>query len=185
MTSYLVGRQVFMDNGFDNSISGGADLRPDADERHMARAIDQAYIAEENGDVPIGCVIVYEGQVVAKAYNQREQLHDPTAHAEIIALTQAAEFIGNWRLHGCTIYVTLEPCPMCAGALVLARMDRLVYGCDDPKTGAVRSLYNIVQDERLNHRLEVTAGVLADKCTAQLQEFFKRRREEKRNSEFL
>ncbi|MBL7214541.1 MAG: nucleoside deaminase, partial [Phycisphaerae bacterium] len=134
------------------------------DERHMRMAIDQAYIAEENGDVPIGCVIVYDNQVIAKAYNQREQLHDPTAHAEIIALTQAAEFIGNWRLGGCTIYVTLEPCPMCAGALVLGRLDRLVYGTADPKTGAVKSLYNIVQDDRLNHRLEVTAGVLREDC---------------------
>lgn len=139
-------------------------------------AIDQAYIAEENGDVPIGCVIVYQDQVIAKACNQREQLHDPTAHAEIIALTQAAAFIGNWRLGGCTIYVTLEPCPMCAGALVLGRLDRLVYGTPDPKTGAVESLYNIVQDERLNHRLEVTAGVLQEDCQQQLQDFFRRRR---------
>ncbi len=140
--------------------------------------MDQAYIAQENGDVPIGCVIVHANRVIAKAYNQREQLNDPTAHAEIIALTQAAEFIGNWRLHDCTIYVTLEPCPMCAGALVLARMDRLVYGCDDPKTGACKSLYNIVQDERLNHRLDVKGGVLAEQCTEQLQDFFKRRRVE-------
>jgi tRNA(adenine34) deaminase len=148
------------------------------DEQYMKMAIDQAFIAEENGDVPIGCVIVFEGRIVAKAYNQREQLRDPTAHAEIIALTQAAEAVGSWRLHGCTVYVTLEPCPMCAGALVLARVDRLVYGCDDPKTGAVRSLYNIVQDDRLNHRVEVTPGVLADACTAQLQDFFRRRRSE-------
>lgn len=140
--------------------------------------MDQAYIAQENGDVPIGCVIVHANRVIAKAYNQREQLNDPTAHAEIIALTQAAEFIGNWRLHDCTIYVTLEPCPMCAGALVLARMDRLVYGCDDPKTGACKSLYNIVQDERLNHRLDVKGGVLAEQCSEQLQDFFKRRRVE-------
>jgi tRNA(adenine34) deaminase len=146
------------------------------DERYMRMAIDQAFIAEENGDVPIGCVIVYENQVIAKAYNQREQLHDPTAHAEIIALTQAAEFVGNWRLNGCTLYVTLEPCPMCAGALVLGRLDRLVYGTADPKTGAVESLYNIVQDERLNHRLAVTAGVLREDCQKQLQEFFQRRR---------
>ena len=148
----------------------------ETDQRYMRMAIDQAYIAEENGDVPIGCVIVFEDRVIAKAYNQREQLHDPTAHAEIVALTQAAEFIGNWRLHGCTIYVTLEPCPMCAGALVLGRLDRLVYGTDDPKTGAVKSLYTIVQDERLNHRLDVTDGVLADDCKAQLQAFFQRRR---------
>ena len=149
------------------------------DEQYMQKAIDQAYIAEENGDVPIGCVIVHENRVIAKAYNQREQLDDPTAHAEIIALTQASEFIGNWRLHGCTIYVTLEPCPMCAGALVLGRLDRLVYGTDDPKTGAVKSLYNIVQDERLNHRLNVTSGVLEDECKKQLQDFFQRRRVEK------
>ncbi|MHC4883371.1 MAG: tRNA adenosine(34) deaminase TadA [Planctomycetota bacterium] len=148
------------------------------DKQYMKMAIDQAYIAEENGDVPIGCVIVYENRIIAKAYNQREQLHDPTAHAEIIALTQAAEYIGNWRLHGCTIYVTLEPCPMCAGALVLGRLDRLVYGTDDPKTGAAKSLYNIVQDDRLNHRLDVTCGVLEDECRKQLQDFFRRRRAE-------
>jgi tRNA(adenine34) deaminase len=153
------------------------------DERYMRMAIDQAYIAEENGDVPIGCVIVRENRVIAKAYNQREQLHDPTAHAEIVALTQAAEFIGNWRLHGCTLYVTLEPCPMCAGALVLGRLDRVVYGTDDPKTGAVRSLYQIVEDTRLNHQLEVTFGVMQDECKKQLQTFFQRRREENSNTE--
>ncbi|MBN1803706.1 MAG: nucleoside deaminase [Sedimentisphaerales bacterium] len=145
----------------------------------MQKAIDQARIAAENGDVPIGAVIVYKNQIIGKAYNQREQLNDPTAHAEIIALTQAASFIGSWRLHGCTIYVTLEPCPMCAGALVLARMDRLVYGCDDPKTGACKSLYNIVRDERLNHRLEVTGGVLAADCSMLLKDFFQHRRFEK------
>ena len=148
------------------------------DEQFMKLAIQQAQIAEENGDVPIGAVIVYQNQIIGKAYNQREQLNDPTAHAEIIALTQAAAYIESWRLHGCTIYVTLEPCPMCAGALVLARMDRLVYGCDDPKTGACKSLYNIVQDERLNHRLEVTSGVLAADCGILLKDFFQRRRAE-------
>jgi tRNA(adenine34) deaminase len=146
------------------------------DKRFMKVAIEQAGIAEENGDVPIGAVIVYKEQIIGKAYNQREQLKDPTAHAEIIALTQAAAALDNWRLNGCTMYVTLEPCPMCAGALVLARMDRLVYGCDDPKTGAVKSLYNIVQDERLNHRLEVTSGVLANECAQLLQQFFLNRR---------
>jgi tRNA(adenine34) deaminase len=148
----------------------------DADERYMRKAIDAALIAEENGDVPIGAVVVYQNQVIGRAYNQREQLNDPTAHAEIVALTQAASFIGSWRLHGCTIYVTLEPCPMCAGALVLGRLDRLVYGCADPKTGACGSLYDIVRDERLNHRLEVTSGVLAGDCAALLQEFFRNRR---------
>ena len=144
----------------------------------MKIAIQQAQIADENGDVPIGAVIVYKNQIIGKAYNQREQLNDPTAHAEIIALTQAASFLESWRLHDCTIYVTLEPCPMCAGALVLARIDRLVYGCDDPKTGACKSLYNIVRDERLNHRLEVTNGVLAQDCSILLKEFFQRRRTE-------
>ncbi len=146
------------------------------DQRYMKMAIEQAGIAEENGDVPIGAVIVYKNQIIAKAYNQRQQLQDPTAHAEIIALTQAAAFMQSWRLNGCTIYVTLEPCPMCAGALVLSRMDRLVYGCDDPKTGACKSLYNIVQDERLNHRLKVTSGVLAEECSKLLQDFFQHRR---------
>jgi tRNA(adenine34) deaminase len=146
------------------------------DENFMKLAIEQAQIAEENGDVPIGAVIVYENQVIGRAYNQREQLQDPTAHAEIIALTQAAAFLESWRLHGCMMYVTLEPCPMCAGALVLARIDRLVYGCDDPKTGAVKSLYNIVNDERLNHTVNVTSGVLAEECSGLLQQFFQRRR---------
>jgi tRNA(adenine34) deaminase len=150
--------------------------RQQIDERYMRMALDAALVAEENGDVPIGTVIVHEGRLVAKAYNQREQLQDPTAHAEIIALTQAASALGLWRLHGCTIYVTLEPCPMCAGALVLARLDRLVYGCPDPKTGACGSLYDIVRDGRLNHRLEVTAGVLADDCGRMLQDFFRVRR---------
>ncbi len=146
------------------------------DQLYMKIAIEQAQIAEENGDVPIGTVIVYEKQIIGKAYNQRELLQDPTAHAEIIALTQAAAFIESWRLHGCTMYVTLEPCPMCAGALVLARIDRLVYGCDDPKAGAVKSLYNIVTDERLNHTISVTSGVLAEECSGLLQQFFRRRR---------
>lgn len=149
----------------------------------MRQAIDQGFIAEENGDVPIGAVVVYENRVIGKGCNQREQLNDPTAHAEMIALTAAAEFIGNWRLGGCTMYVTLEPCCMCAGALVLARIDRLVYGCDDPKAGACRSLYNIVQDERLNHRIEITSGVLEEKCREQLQEFFQGRRDNKNNAQ--
>ena len=146
------------------------------DENFMKLAIEQGQIAEENGDVPIGAIIVYQNQIIGRAYNQREQLQDPTAHAEIIALTQAAAFLESWRLHGCTMYVTLEPCTMCAGALVLARIDRLVYGCDDPKTGAVKSLYNIVTDERLNHIIDVTSGVLAEECSGLLQNFFRRRR---------
>ena len=153
------------------------------DQEFMRVAIDQAEIARENGDVPVGAVIVHEGRLIAKAYNQRQQLNDPTAHAEIIALTQAAAAVGSWRLDGCTIYVTLEPCTMCAGALVLARIDRLVYGCEDPKAGACGSLYNIIQDERLNHRLEVKSGVLEDECRRQLQEFFAGRRQENKNNQ--
>jgi tRNA(adenine34) deaminase len=156
--------------------AANSNTKPNLDEQYMRIAIDQAKIAEENGDVPIGAVIVHKNTIIAKAYNQREQLRDPTAHAEIIALTQAAAALENWYLNGCTMYVTLEPCPMCAGALVLSRMDKLVYGCDDPKTGAVKSLYNIVTDERLNHRLEVVSGVLADECAKQLQVFFQNRR---------
>lgn len=149
------------------------------DEQYMRIAIEQAKIAEDNGDVPIGAVIVYKGQIIGRAYNQRQQLKDPTAHAEIIALTQAAAALENWHLNGCTMYVTVEPCPMCAGALVLSRMERLCYGCSDPKSGACGSLYNIVGDERLNHRLEVTAGVLEKECNKQLQNFFEKRRGEK------
>ncbi len=152
------------------------------DEQYMRMAIAAAEIAEENGDVPIGAVIVHQDRIIAKAYNQREQLSDPTAHAEIIALTQAAASVESWRLHGCTIYVTLEPCPMCAGALVLARIDRLVFGCMDPKSGACGSLYNIVEDDRLNHRLQVTSGVLAAECSEQLQKFFRQKRTTTGNS---
>lgn len=156
-----------------NSVISG-----DTNQRYMRTAMAAAKIARANGDVPISAIIVHENQIIAKAYNQREQLADPTAHAEIIALTQAAAALESWRLHGCTMYVTLEPCPMCAGALVLSRMDRLVYGCKDPKTGACGSLYNIVQDDRLNHRLEVVCGVLEADCRQQLQDFFKGRRNE-------
>jgi len=149
----------------------------------MRAAIEAAKVAEENGDVPIGAVIVRDEVIIGRAYNQREQLQDPTAHAEIIALTQAAAALENWHLNGCTMYVTLEPCPMCAGALVLSRMGRLVYGCDDPKAGACGSLYNIATDGRLNHRLEVTAGVLEEECRGQLKDFFQKRRNEKAKAE--
>ncbi|MFI4910914.1 MAG: tRNA adenosine(34) deaminase TadA [Sedimentisphaeraceae bacterium JB056] len=161
------------------NVSPSSILNPDKDEYYMLEAIKLATRAEDDGDVPIGACIVYGERIIARAWNQRELLQDPTAHAEMIALTQASEHIGSWRLHGCTMYVTLEPCSMCAGAMVLARMDRLVYGCRDPKTGAVGSLYNIVQDDRLNHRLEVREGVLAEPCSLMLSDFFRRRREQK------
>ena len=142
----------------------------------MREALKEAEKAEDEGEVPVGAVIVMDGRVVGRAHNQRETLKDPTAHAEMIALTQAAAWAGAWRLSGATMYVTVEPCPMCAGALVLARVDRLVYGCPDPKAGACGSLYNILSDERLNHRLEVKTGVLAEQCAEAVQSFFQARR---------
>jgi len=147
------------------------------DQRYMAEALRQAMDALEADEVPVGAVIVRDGRIIARAHNQRELLHDPTAHAEMIAITQAAEYVGNWRFERCTMYVTLEPCAMCAGAVVLARIPRLVYGATDPKAGAVGSLYDIPRDERLNHRVEVRAGVLADECGRVLTEFFRRKRE--------
>jgi len=146
------------------------------DEAFMREALKEAEKAEDEGEVPVGAVVVMDGRVVGRAHNQRETLKDPTAHAEMIALTQAAAWAGAWRLSGATMYVTVEPCPMCAGALVLARVDRLVYGCPDPKAGACGSLYNILSDERLNHRLEVKTGVLAEQCAEAVQSFFKARR---------
>ena len=143
----------------------------------MQEAIELARKALESEDVPIGALVVYRGRVIGRGYNQREKLQDPTAHAEMLALTAAAEYIGHWRLENCTVYVTLEPCPMCAGALVLARVARLVYGAADDKGGACGSLYQITQDPRLNHRVETVAGVLAEAAVELLQAFFQRRRE--------
>ena len=143
----------------------------------MGLALREAAKAFEAGEVPIGAVIVHEQRVIARAHNQRETLRDPTAHAEMIALTQAAAFLDNWRLSGTTLYVSLEPCPMCAGAIVLARVKRLVYGAPDPKAGACGTLYDIVRDPRLNHRVEVTPGVAAKECADLLQDFFRARRE--------
>ncbi|MBI4568352.1 MAG: nucleoside deaminase [Planctomycetes bacterium] len=142
----------------------------------MALALREARRAAEEGEVPVGAVVVLEGRVVARARNQVETLRDPTAHAEMIALTQAAAEARDARLVGATLFCTLEPCAMCAGALVLARVARLVYGAADPKTGACGSLYQIVQDPRLNHRLEVTAGVRAEESAALLRAFFQARR---------
>jgi tRNA(adenine34) deaminase len=149
----------------------------------MQQALREAQVAFDEDEVPIGALIVHEDaltgerRVIGVAHNQREQLRDPTAHAEMIAITQAAEALGNWRLDGCTLYVTLEPCPMCAGAIVLARIPRVVYGAADPKAGAVMSLYQILNDSRLNHRAEVVAAVLADQCGEILTRFFQRKRQ--------
>ncbi len=146
------------------------------DEHFMALALREAEAAAAEDEVPVGAVIVQAGRVVAAAHNQRERLRDPTAHAEMIAVTQAAESLGSWRLENCTLYVTLEPCPMCAGAVIQARIPRVVYGADDPKGGAVRSLYRLLEDARLNHRCEIRGGVLADRCGAVLSHFFRRQR---------
>lgn len=146
------------------------------DRRWMGAAIELAQRALESADVPVGALVVREQRVIGRGWNQRERLQDPTAHAEMIALTAAAQEVGHWRLEGCTLYVTLEPCAMCAGALVLARVERLVYGAADPKAGACGSLYEITQDPRLNHRVETVAGVLAEPCAQLLREFFRRQR---------
>jgi tRNA(adenine34) deaminase len=143
----------------------------------MQLALDEARAALEENEVPIGAVIVHEERVIARAHNQREQLHDPTAHAEMIAITQAAESLRSWRLEGCTLYVTLEPCPMCAGAILQARIPTVVYGALDPKAGAVRSLYQLLDDPRLNHRCLIVPGVLADSSGRILSEFFQKQRE--------
>ena len=145
-------------------------------EYFMKMALDQAQAALAEEEVPIGAVIVHEGRVIAAAHNQREGLRDPTAHAEMIAITQAAEAVGGWRLSGCTLYVTLEPCPMCAGAILQARVDTLVYGAPDPKAGAVHTLYQLLSDPRLNHRPQIVSGVLVRPCGDILTQFFQARR---------
>ena len=137
----------------------------------MTVALEEARAAAAAGDVPVGAVIVRDGSIIGRGRNRRELDGDPTAHAEIIALRDAAQTLGQWRVEA-TLYVTQEPCPMCAGALVNARVSRLVYGCTNPKAGAVRSLFAIVDDPRLNHRVEVVGGVLAEECAAALQQFF-------------
>jgi len=141
------------------------------DEDWMTFALEEARAAAAVGDVPVGAVVVVEGQIVGRGCNRREVDRDPTAHAEVVALRQAAQALGQWRVEG-TLIVTQEPCPMCAGALVNARIARLVFGCLNPKAGAVVSLYQLVSDPRLNHRMEVTGGVLAEACADELRQFF-------------
>jgi tRNA(adenine34) deaminase len=144
---------------------------------HMEMALEEAALAVEEDEVPVGAVIVsLETGVIARAHNQREQLTDPTAHAEMIAITQAAQALGSWRLNNCILYVTLEPCPMCAGAIVQARLPFLAYGAADPKAGACQTLYQITSDSRLNHRVEVLGGVLEQRCAAVLSAFFGKKR---------
>ena len=142
----------------------------------MAEALAEARKAAAEGEVPIGAVVVHDSRVIGRGRNARETRRDPTAHAEMLALQEAARALGRWRLTGATVYATLEPCPMCAGALVNARVDRLVYAVPDPKAGAAGTLFDVVRDQRLNHRLEVTAGVLGRECGELLTEFFRARR---------
>ena len=146
------------------------------DEQFMNQALAEARRAGEAGEVPVGAVVTLDGRVISSAANRTITDGDPTAHAEMVALRAAAKAIGNYRLSGATLYVTLEPCAMCAGALVHARVARLVYGCDDPKVGAVRGDLRVLEHPMLNHRIEVSSGVLADECAALLREFFEARR---------
>jgi len=149
---------------------------------HMEMALEEAGLAEAEGEVPVGAVIVsFHRGVIGRAHNQRERLRDPTAHAEMLAITQAAQALGSWRLESCVLYATLEPCPMCAGAIVQARVPYVVYGANDPKAGACHSLYEITADPRLNHCAQVVAGVLASRCAGVLANFFRLKREEGRN----
>jgi len=145
-------------------------------DRWMRAALGLARQASDEGEVPIGAVIVHDGRIIGEGYNQRESLKDPTAHAEMIAITQAAQSLESWRLLDCTIYVTLEPCPMCAGAIVLARIPTVIYGTTDPKAGACHSLFQITDHSRLNHRASVLGGVLQLECKTLLQEFFAQQR---------
>jgi tRNA(adenine34) deaminase len=144
--------------------------------QYMEMALALAEEAAARGEVPVGCVVVHDGQVVGRGANARERRQDPLAHAELEAISEAAAAMGSWRLEDTTLYVTLEPCPMCAGAIVNSRIPTVVYGCDDPKAGAVRSLFELLEDPRLNHRAEVVAGVLAARSSALLTSFFERLR---------
>jgi tRNA(adenine34) deaminase len=151
------------------------DSAPD-DERFMGLALEEGRRAASHGEVPVGAVVVLDGEVVGRGGNEPIARQDPTAHAEILALREAARSRGNYRLPGATLYVTLEPCPMCCGAIVHARVGRVVYGAADPRTGAVRSLYRLLEDPRLNHEARVTEGVRGEECAALLREFFRARR---------
>lgn len=150
------------------------------DQRFMNEALKEAEKAFAADEVPVGCVIVHEGIIIGRGYNRTESLQDPTAHAEILAITSASENLGSWRLSGCTVYCTVEPCAMCAGALMLARVERLVFGAPDSKFGACGSIFEIVQSKKLNHRIALSTGILKNECVSLMQEFFKKKREKAR-----
>ena len=153
-------------------------IDPPNDEHFMREALRQAQKAFEASEVPVGAVVVRAGKIIARAYNQVELLKDATAHAEMLALTQAEAAVGDWRLTDCDLYVTKEPCPMCAGALMHTRVRRLIFGCADPSAGAAGSVMNLLQMPAFNHRCDITLGVLQDECVAILQNFFRKRRDE-------
>src|SRR5438874_12459982 len=153
-------------------------LEPPNDEYFMREALRMAQKAYDASEVPVGAVVVRSGEIIARAYNQVELLKDATAHAEMLALTQAEAAVGDWRLTDCDLYVTKEPCPMCAGALVHTRIRRVIFGCTDPSAGAAGSIMNLLQMPTLNHRCDISSGVLRDKCSAILQDFFRKRRDE-------
>ena len=150
------------------------------DQFFLQAALDEGAVAEGLAEVPIGAVVVLDGQIIGRGHNLRETSNDPTTHAEIIAIQQAAKKLNSWRLLDCTLYVTLEPCVMCMGAIILARIPYLVFGCRDPKVGAVGSIYNFAADERFNHQVQVREGVLQQECSTQLSNFFRRLREQKK-----
>ena len=160
-------------------VSDKAMITNELDQKWMKEALKEAKLAFSKKEVPIGAVVVYEDQIIGRGYNQVESLNDATAHAEILAITAASNFLNSWRLSGASIYVTVEPCIMCAGAISLARLDRLVFGTLDPKKGGVSSLYNILQDQRLNHRVQIEKGVLEEECSQLLTVFFKEVRQSK------
>lgn len=147
-----------------------------SDEQYMKMAIDEARIAYNEDEVPIGAVIIKDGVVISKAHNLREGLKDPTAHAEILAIKGAAKALGGWRLEGCDLYVTIEPCPMCAGAIVLARIRRLIYGAPDPKAGACGSVMDVIANPKLNHKVEVVQGVMIQECSRIIKDYFRSKR---------
>lgn len=158
------------------SLPPGENGYPQPDRVYMRMALEEAVRAAENEEIPVGAVVVREGQVIGSAHNMREELQNPVAHAEILALQAASSHQGTWRLSGCTLYATLEPCVMCVGAILQARISRLVFGCLDPKGGAAHSLYRLCEDPRLNHQLVVTGGVLEGECGRILSDFFARLR---------
>ena len=156
----------------ENQTRTSSNRRTAQDALFMRMALQEAELAPASGDVPVGALVVCEGKVIGRAHNEREKHQDPTAHAEILALRRASKALGRWNLAGCTLYVTLEPCVMCTGALVSARLDRLVFGAPDPKAGAVRSKYALAEDPRMNHRLAVVGGILSKEAGRLLSDFF-------------